>query len=166
MIIFASKNIAMAQEIERKFLVKGDFLGEVYESHHIVQGYLNSAKGRTVRIRIKEDKAYITVKGPSEDGGLSRFEWEKEIPAEDAEKLLELAEPTPIEKTRHFVRSSGSHPWEIDVFEGANAGLVIAEIDLDAADEPISKPAGLGEEVTGDRRYYNSWHSNHAFTTW
>ena len=166
MIIFASKNIAMAQEIERKFLVKGDFLGEVYESHHIVQGYLNSAKGRTVRIRIKEDKAYITVKGPSEDGGLSRFEWEKEIPAEDAEKLLELAEPTPIEKTRHFVRSSGSHPWEIDVFEGANAGLVIAEIELDAADEPISKPAWLGEEVTGDRRYYNSWLSNHPFTTW
>lgn len=147
----------MAQEIERKFLVKGDFLGEVYESHHIVQGYLNSAKGRTVRIRIKEDKAYITVKGPSDDGGLSRFEWEKEIPAEDAEKLLELAEPTPIEKTRHLVRSSGSHPWEIDVFEGANAGLVIAEIELAAADEPISKPAWLGEEVTGDRRYYNSW---------
>lgn len=147
----------MAQEIERKFLVKGDFLGEVYESHHIVQGYLNSAKGRTVRIRIKENKAYITVKGPSDDGGLSRFEWEKEIPAEDAEKLLELAEPTPIEKTRHLVRSSGSHPWEIDVFEGANAGLVIAEIELAAADEPISKPAWLGEEVTGDRRYYNSW---------
>lgn len=166
MIIFVSKSIAMAQEIERKFLVKGDFLGEVYESHHIVQGYLNSAKGRTVRIRIKEDKAYITVKGPSDDGGLSRFEWEKEIPAEDAEKLLELAEPTPIEKTRHLVRSSGSHPWEIDVFEGANAGLVIAEIELDAADEPISKPAWLGEEVTGDRRYYNSWLSNHPFTTW
>lgn len=166
MIIFAPKSIAMAQEIERKFLVKGDFLGEVYESHHIVQGYLNSAKGRTVRIRIKEDKAYITVKGPSDDGGLSRFEWEKEIPAEDAEKLLELAEPTPIEKTRHLVRSSGSHPWEIDVFEGANAGLVIAEIELDAVDEPISKPAWLGEEVTGDRRYYNSWLSNHPFTTW
>jgi CYTH domain-containing protein len=166
MIIFAPKSIAMAQEIERKFLVKGDFLGEVYESHHIVQGYLNSAKGRTVRIRIKEDKAYITVKGPSEDGGLSRFEWEKEIPAEDAKKLLGLAEPTPIGKTRHLVRSSGSHPWEIDVFEGANAGLVIAEIELDAADEPISKPAWLGEEVTGDRRYYNSWLSNHPFTTW
>ena len=166
MIIFVPKNIDMAQEIERKYLVKGDFLGEAYESHHIVQGYLNSAKGRTVRIRIKEDKAYITVKGPSDDGGLSRFEWEKEIPAEDAEKLLKLAEPTPIEKTRHLVRSSGSHPWEIDVFEGANAGLVIAEIELDAADEPISKPAWLGEEVTGDRRYYNSWLSNHPFTTW
>ena len=89
-----------------------------------------------------------------------------EIPLEDANALMELAEPTPIEKTRHLVRSSGSHPWEIDVFEGANAGLVIAEIELDAADEPISKPAWLGEEVTGDRRYYNSWLSNHPFTTW
>lgn len=156
----------MAQEIERKFLVKGDFLGEVYESHHIVQGYLSSSKGRTVRIRLKDTKAFITIKGPSADGGLSRFEWEMEIPAEDAKKLLELAEPTPIEKTRHLVRSSGSHPWEIDVFEGANAGLIIAEIELDAVDETFSKPDWLGEEVTGDRHYYNSCLSLHPFTTW
>ncbi len=166
MIIFVTKNNHMAQEIERKFLVKGDFLGEVYESHHIVQGYLNSSKGRTVRVRLKDSQAYITVKGPSEDGGLSRFEWEKEIPAEDAEKLLELAEPTPIEKTRHLVRSSSSHPWEIDIFEGANAGLIIAEIELETKDETVELPAWLGQEVTGDRRYYNSYLSNHPFTTW
>lgn len=156
----------MAQEIERKFLVKGDFLGEVYESHHIVQGYLNSSKGRTVRVRVKDDQAYITVKGPSLDNGLSRFEWEMEIPLEDAKALMELAEPTPIEKTRHIVPSSGSHPWEVDVFEGANAGLVIAEIELKSVDEDVELPGWLGQEVTGDRRYYNSYLSNHPFTTW
>ncbi|MBO6067659.1 MAG: CYTH domain-containing protein [Bacteroidales bacterium] len=156
----------MAQEIERKFLVKGDFLGEVCESHHIVQGYLNSSKGRTVRVRVKDSQAYITVKGPSLDGGLSRYEWEMEIPLEDANALMELAEPTPIAKTRHIVRSTGSHPWEIDVFEGANAGLIIAEIELKSVDEDVELPGWLGQEVTGDRRYYNSYLSNHPFTTW
>jgi len=157
----------MAQEIERKFLLKGDFLREVYESHHIIQGYLNSSKDRTVRVRISDNRASITVKGPSADNGLSHSEWEKEIAIEDAKDLMALAEPTPIEKTRHLIRTAGkSHPWEIDVFEGANAGLVLAEIELDSVDETVVLPDWIGEEVTGDIRYYNAYLSNHPFTTW
>ena len=157
----------MAQEIERKFLVVGDFRSEVFRSTRMSQGYLNSSPGCTVRARIAGDTGYITIKGPSYDGGLSRFEWEKEITVEDAEQLLALAGPAVIDKTRHLVRNTdGVHTWEVDEFHGANEGLVIAEIELGAPDEAFDRPAWLGPEVTGDRRYYNSHLSRHPFTAW
>ena len=157
----------MAQEIERKFLVVGDFKPEVFRSLRISQGYLSSSPGRTVRVRVRDDAGFITIKGPSFDGGLSRFEWEKEIPAGEAEELLGLAEPVVIDKTRHLVHNTdGIHTWEVDEFHGANSGLIIAEIELGAPDEAFDRPSWLGPEVTGDRRYYNSYLSHHPFTAW
>ena len=154
----------MAKEIERKFLVTGDFMPGVVRSYRISQGYLSSSPGRTVRVRIRDDRGFITIKGPSFDGGLSRFEWEKEITLGEAEDLLALAEPVIIEKTRHLVPAGdGVHTWEVDEFRGANAGLVLAEIELGAPDEAFDRPAWLGPEVTGDRRYYNSYLSRHPY---
>ncbi len=142
------------QEIERKFLVAGDFRGEASGASRIVQGFLSSAPGRTVRVRIRGDRGYLTVKGPAQ--GITRFEWEKEIPADEAEQLLALCERGVIDKTRHLVPAPDGHVWEVDEFHGDNAGLVVAEIELQAEDEPFVRPAWLGGEVTGDRRYYNS----------
>lgn len=157
----------MAQEIERKFLVAGDFMQDVFRSYRITQGYISRTPGRTVRVRVRDDKGFLTIKGPSFDGGLSRFEWEKEIPAGEAEELLALAEPVVIDKVRHLVRNTdGVHTWEVDVFLGANEGLVLAEIELGEPDEPFDRPAWLGQEVTGDRRYYNSYLSRTPFTVW
>ncbi len=154
----------MAKEIERKFLVTGDFMPEVFRSYRISQGYICRTPGRTVRVRVRDDQGFLTIKGPSFDGGLSRFEWEKEIPAGEAEELLALAEPVVIDKTRHLIKNTdGVHTWEVDEFHGANAGLVIAEIELGSPDEPFDRPAWLGTEVTGDRRYYNSYLSHHPF---
>lgn len=165
--VLLKTNLAMAQEIERKFLVVGDFKPEVFRSYRISQGYICRTPGRTVRVRVRDDQGFLTIKGPSFDGGLSRFEWEKEIPAGEAEELLALAEPVVIEKTRHLVHNTdGVHTWEVDEFDGANAGLVIAEIELGAPDEPFDRPSWLGPEVTGDRRYYNSFLSHHPFTSW
>ena len=147
----------MAQEIERKFLVKGDYMSEVYRSTRLVQGYISSATGRTVRVRISGDKGYLTIKGPSSGNGLSRFEWEKEISVSEAEELLKLAEPGIIDKTRHLIRNAdGKHVWEVDEFHGENEGLTLAEIELGDESEDFDRPVWLGEEVTGDRRYYNS----------
>lgn len=145
----------MAQEIERKFLVEGDFASEVASSARIVQGYICSEPGKSVRIRIRGDKGYITIKGPSFNGGLSRFEWEKEIPLEEAEMLLVLCGPLKIEKERNLVPFAG-HIWEVDVFHGANEGLVVAEIELGSEDEKFELPSWVGREVTGDRRFYNT----------
>lgn len=157
----------MAQEIERKFLVTGDFMQDVFRSYRITQGYICRTPGRTVRVRVRDDKGFLTIKGPSFDGGLSRFEWEKEIPAGEAEELLALAEPVVIDKTRHLIRNTdGVHTWEVDVFRGANEGLVLAEIELGEPDEPFDLPSWLGPEVTGDRRYYNSYLSRTPFTVW
>ena len=157
----------MPQEIERKFLVKGDFMKDVYHSSHIIQGYLNSTKKSTVRVRVRDDKGFITIKGKSHDGGLSRFEWEKEIPVEEANELLVLAEPTPIDKTRHLIKNTdGIHTCEVDVFQDANEGLILAEIELGSEDETFDRPDWLGEEVTGDKRFYNSFLSQHPFTSW
>ena len=157
----------MAQEIERKFLVRGDFRKEVFDSSRIAQGYICSASGRTVRVRIRAEKGYLTIKGPSGKDGLSRFEWEKEISLEDAQDLLKLCEMPPIEKERHLVRNSdGVHVWEVDEFHGANEGLIIAEIELSREDEPFCKPDWLGEEVTGERRYYNSSLSKKPYSNW
>ena len=155
----------MAQEIERKFLVKGDFKAESYKATHITQGYLCSVAERTVRIRIKDDKGYITVKGIASESGVSRFEWEKEIPLCEARELLKLCEPGIIDKTRYLVRS-GQHVFEVDEFYGENEGLTVAEVELSSEDEPFVKPAFIGREVTGDVRYYNSQLMKHPFTTW
>lgn len=153
-------------EIERKFAVKStNFLANAKESYKITQGYLNTDKNRTVRIRIKGTKGFITVKGVSSADGLSRFEWEKEIDKKDAEALLLLCEDFVIDKTRYLVPFDAV-VFEVDVFEGANKGLVIAEVELETADQQFEKPDWLGKELTGDERYYNAYLSNVPFTSW
>lgn len=157
----------MAQEIERKYLVCGDFKVEAYQSEHIIQGYLSSQPERIVRVRVKGNKGYITIKGQTNATGVSRFEWEKEIPVDEALALLELAEPGSIDKTRYLIKNSdGKHIWEVDEFHGDNEGLVMAEIELSAEDEPFDKPDWLGKEVTGDPRYYNSMLKENPFKLW
>lgn len=157
----------MAQEIERKFLVCGDFKTEAYQSTRIIQGYLSSQPGRIVRVRVKGNKGYITIKGRTNATGVSRFEWEKEIAVDEALSLLELAEPGIIDKTRYLIKNTdGRHVWEVDEFHGDNEDLVMAEIELAAEDEPFDKPEWLGKEVTGDPRYYNSMLKEHPFKQW
>lgn len=154
------------QEIERKFLVKDDgFKNASHKKYAIVQGYLNADSQRSVRVRIKGEKAFITVKGPSSKSGTTRFEWEKEIPVNEAEALLKLCEPTLIEKTRYLVKS-GRHIFEIDEFSGENRGLVVAEVELDSENENFQKPNWLSEEVTGDPKYYNAQLSKKPFRRW
>ena len=155
----------MAQEIERKFLVEGDFRPEVSASKHLVQGYLSSVPERTVRVRIAGDKGFITVKGLSSASGASRFEWEKEIPVSEAEMLLGLCEPGVIDKTRHLVEVGG-HTFEVDEFHGDNEGLIMAEVELSAEDEVFVRPAWLGKEVTGDAKYYNSMLMKAPYRLW
>ena len=155
----------MATEIERKFIVKGDFSKEVCDSQRIVQGYICSQPGRTVRIRIRGEKGFLTIKGPSDDKGLSRYEFEQEIPLPDAEQLMNLCEKGANDQVRHLVRV-GKHTWEVDVFHGANEGLVMAEIELASEDEPFEKPDWIGEEVSGDRRYYNSMLTKEPYSQW
>jgi adenylate cyclase len=156
----------MAQEIERKFLVLGeDYKTAASKSTRIIQGYLSSNPGRTVRVRIKGDKAYLTIKGSSNASGTTRFEWEKEIPAEEASELLKLCEPGVIDKIRYEV-GSGIHTFEVDEFLGDNLGLVVAEVELSSEQELIVKPDWLGKEVTGDTRYYNSVLSKTPFLKW
>lgn len=153
-------------EIERKFLVNNDtFLKNITTSYRIVQGFLNTHPERTVRIRIKGNQGFITVKGKSNQSGLSRFEWEKTIAVEEAEELLKLCESGVIDKIRYEVHA-GKHIFEVDVFTGENEGLTVAEIELNSEDEHFEKPDWLGEEVTGDARYYNSHLSNKPYKTW
>ncbi|MBQ4818983.1 CYTH domain-containing protein [Aquimarina sp. MMG016] len=153
-------------EIERKFLVTAEaFKTEAQNSYRIVQGFLNTDPERTVRIRIKGEEAFITVKGKGNNSGTSRFEWEKEITVTDAEALLPLCEKGIIEKTRYEVKS-GTHTYEIDEFFGENEGLIIAEIELNNENETFSKPDWLGKEVTGDNRYYNSQLSKIPYSLW
>ena len=154
----------MGREIERKFLVKGGFEKAALGCVHVVQGYLSSDPQRIVRVRLKGEKGYLTVKGP---GALNRFEWEKEISADEAEALLSLAEPGIVDKTRYLVPAGdGRHTWEVDVFHGDNEGLVVAEIELSSDDDPFDRPDWLGEEVTGDPRYYNSSLRAHPYKEW
>ena len=155
----------MSQEIERKFLVKGEYKSQAVRSFRIVQAYLSSVTGRTVRIRIKGEKAYITIKGKSNESGLSRYEWEKEIPVNEAEELLLLCEPGVIDKTRYEIPVD-NHIYEVDEFYGDNAGLTLAEIELKNETETFIKPEWLGEEVTGDRRYYNSCLTKLPYKKW
>lgn len=154
-------------EIERKFLVVGEFRNLATSSTHIAQGYIASGNGRTVRVRIRGDKGYLTIKGPSNQDGLARFEWEKELPLEEAQALMKICEPGIIEKTRWLVPSEdGRHTWEVDVFEGDNAGLIMAEIELENENEVFKKPHFIGKEVTGDRRFYNSHMRHYPYKLW
>lgn len=154
-------------EIERKFLVVGEFKSLAVSSTHIAQGYIASGNGRTVRVRIRGDKGYLTIKGPSDKAGLARFEWEKEIPLQEAEALMKICEPGIIEKTRWLVPSAdGRHTWEVDVFEGDNEGLIMAEIELTSEDDTFKKPDFIGREVTGDRRFYNSHMRKYPYKLW
>lgn len=155
----------MAQEIERKFLVKGDFKSKVFKSTRITQGYLSSVPERTVRVRVKGDKGFITIKGIGNETGASRYEWEKEIPVEDVRELLKICEPGVIDKTRYLVKN-GEYTFEVDEFYGDNDGLTVAEIELPSEDAAFNKPAWLGEEVTGDVRYYNSMLMKNPYKNW
>lgn len=156
----------MAQEIERKFLVKGDYKPYVIKEAKIIQGFLSLVPERTVRVRITGDKGFLTIKGIGNASGVSRFEWEKEISEEDARSLLELCEPGIIDKTRFTVPEAGGLKFEVDEFHGDNEGLTVAEIELPAEDHPFEKPEWLGEEVTGDTRYYNAMLLRNPYKTW
>ena len=155
----------MATEIERKFLVTGVFSRQVTSAQRIVQGYICSQPGRTVRVRIRGEEGFLTIKGASDEKGLSRYEFEQKIPLADAEELLKLCEPGAIDKMRNLV-PAGKHTWEIDVFHGENEGLILAEIELASEDEPFERPDWIGQEVSGDRRYYNSMLTKHPYKQW
>jgi adenylate cyclase len=153
-------------EIERKFLVRSDdYKKEASKRSLFIQAYLNTHPERTTRIRINDDKAFITIKGKSSQNGLTRFEWEKEIALNEAKDLLKLCEPGKIEKFRYLI-PYGEHTYEVDEFLEENNGLVLAEIELNAEDEEFEKPEWLGEEVTGDLKYYNSSLIANPFKTW
>jgi adenylate cyclase len=145
----------MATETERKFLVRGDFKKHSISLINIIQGYLSVDPQKTVRIRIADDTAFLTVKGGMKTDKPGRGEWEYPIPLNDAHEMMEICLPGRVIKTRYLV-PSGRHMFEVDVFHERNEGLVIAEIELSAEDEIFEKPEWLGEEVTGDPQYYNS----------
>ncbi len=156
----------MALEIERKFLVNScAFKQEVVRQTRIVQGYLSSVPERTVRVRVKDDKGFLTIKGMGSTSGASRYEWEKEIPLAEAEELLAICEPGVIDKTRYEVES-GPFTFEVDEFYGDNVGLVLAEIELPNEDTRFDRPEWLGREVTGDPSYYNSMLMKHPYSQW
>ena len=154
----------MAQEIERKFLVVGEYKHLAHSSSHLVQGYIASGR-RTVRVRMSDERAWLTIKGPSHDGGLSRFEWEKEIEACEALELLPLCEGALIDKHRYLVKV-GDHTFEVDEFHGDNEGLTIAEVELSSTDEEFIRPEWLDKEVTGIKRYYNSHLRANPYKEW
>jgi adenylate cyclase len=155
----------MAQEIERKFLVTGEFKNLATGAKRITQGYLCSVPERTVRVRVKGSKGYITIKGIGNDSGASRFEWEKEIPVEEVQELLKICEPGVIDKTRYLV-PCGKYNFEVDEFYGDNEGLILAEVELDAENAAFERPDWLGEEVTGDVKYYNSMLMKNPYKNW
>ena len=156
----------MTVEIERKFLVKSEAFKEIsFQKNYIKQGFLNSDKERVVRVRIKDDKGFLTIKGASNASGTTRFEWEREIDKNEAESLFNLCEKGIIEKYRYLVKVD-NHTFEVDEFLGENNGLLIAEVELKNEDENFTKPEWLGEEVTGIAKYYNSNLSKHPFISW
>lgn len=153
-------------EIERKFLVKSStFKTEAFKNTKIVQGFLSTNKKRTVRVRLKGEQGFLTIKGASSKNGLSRFEWEKEISKTEAEDLLKLCKKGIIDKIRYEIKVE-NHIFEVDEFFGENEGLIVAEVELQAEEEAFTKPDWLGEEVTGNIKYYNSQLSSKPFTTW
>jgi adenylate cyclase len=164
--ITKQKNLQkVAFEIERKFLVKGEFRNEAGKTFRIIQGYLSSVPERTVRIRLKGERGFITVKGSGNESGTTRFEWEREISFTEAEELLKICEPGIIEKIRYEVRYGG-HLFEIDEFTGENEGLVIAEVELASENEHFEVPGWLDREITGERPYYNSSLKDNPFSRW
>ena len=154
-------------ETERKFLVKDEgFKAQAVEKPRIRQGYIAHDGGRTVRVRMWDDKGVLTIKGPTMgDEGMSRYEWERELTREEAEDLFLLCKPGTVDKTRWII-PAGARKFEVDEFHGENEGLVMAEIELGSADETFERPSWLGMEVTGDRRYYNSYLARNPFNTW
>ena len=153
-------------EIERKFLVASNaFKAMAFAKYEIAQGYLNALPERTVRVRIKGDKGYLTIKGKGSESGMSRFEWEKEIPVSEAKLLLELCESGVVMKTRFEIKVA-NHIFEVDEFYGENEGLFLAEIELQSETESFEKPSWLGLEVTNDHRFYNSYLSQNPFKNW
>lgn len=156
----------MNKEIERKFLVKSDFKKYSRSSFKLKQGYLSSVPERTVRIRIKGDQGYITIKGKSNASGISRFEWEKEISIEEAKALLKLCEPGSIDKIRYIIPANNGLFFEVDEFLNQNEGLIMAEIELPSENTLFDKPDWLGEEVSGNLKYYNSYLSKNPFKSW
>lgn len=146
-------------------MVNGDFKSDAFKATRITQGYLSSVPERTVRVRVKGDKGFITIKGIGNASGASRFEWEKEIPVEDVKALLEICEPGVIDKTRYLVKV-GPHTFEVDEFYGDNEGLTVAEVELSDENEAFDKPSWLGEEVTGDAKYYNSMLMKNPYKNW
>ena len=153
-------------EIERKFLVRDSSYKQLAtSSSRIKQGYICSGHGRTVRVRTRGEQAFLTIKGPSVDGGLTRYEFEKEITLDEAEHLFRLCEPGIIDKTRYLV-PSGHHTFEVDEFYGDNEGLVMAEVELSRPNQPYEAPPFIGREVTGDRRYYNSNLRQYPYKLW
>lgn len=155
----------MAIEIERKFLVKGEFKKYAFSYQRITQGYISSDPERTVRIRIKGEKAYITIKGVGNEAGTSRYEWEKEIPVDEAQELFKLCEPGVISKIRYYIKA-GNHTFEVDEFLDENERLIIAELELNSENEVYEKPEWVGKEVTGDKRYYNAYLSHNPYKNW
>lgn len=154
------------QEIERKFLVKGDYKKHVVEKVKIIQGFLSTVPERTVRVRIKKNKGYLTIKGIGNQSGTTRFEFEKEISLQEAKDLLNICEPGIIEKTRHIILTNNDLYFEVDEFYGKNTGLTIAEIELPNENTFFEKPDWLGKEVTGDSRYYNAVLMKKPYSTW
>ncbi|MBW6491402.1 MAG: CYTH domain-containing protein [Lentimicrobium sp.] len=155
----------MANEIEKKFLVVGEFKHLAHKQTRITQGYLCSVPERTVRVRTKGDRGFITIKGIGNASGASRYEWEKEIPETEVKELLQICEPGVIDKTRYQVKA-GPHTYEVDEFYGENQGLTVAEVELSDENETFEKPDWLGEEVTGVVKYYNSMLMKHPYTKW
>lgn len=156
----------MALEIERKFLVADDsYKAMAFHCDRIAQGYICREGGNSARVRVRGEKGYITIKGPSLDGGLSRYEWENEIPASEAWELIRLCHGGIIDKTRYLVKC-GSHTFEVDEFHGDNEGLVLAEVELADCNEAFERPAFIGKEVTGEKRYYNSHLSRVPYKLW
>ncbi|MBL4605193.1 MAG: CYTH domain-containing protein [Flavobacteriaceae bacterium] len=156
----------MALEIERKFLVTTlDYQKLSFQKKYIQQGFLNSDKNRVVRVRIIDEKGFLTIKGLSNTNGTTRFEWEKEISFDDAKELMKLCEKGIIEKYRHYHKVK-NHVFEIDEFLGDNKGLIVAEIELESEDEKFEKPKYLGKEVSGDQKYFNSNLSKYSFKNW
>jgi adenylate cyclase len=160
------KNNNRMIEIERKFLAANDnWRNSISRSYQIAQGYMCTDKRRSVRVRIRDEKAFLTIKGKSTDGGLSRYEWEKEIDYTDGIALLTLCEPGQIDKIRHEVIFAGKK-FEIDEFKGENEGLILIEIELEDTEEDFEKPEWLGNEVTGDFRFYNSFLVKNPYKNW
>jgi len=153
----------VGKEIERKYLVRGDEWRQLAEGVRYRQGYLSTVKERTVRVRTVGDRGFLTIKGITV--GATRHEFEYPIPAEDANALLDLCEQPLVEKVRYAI-ALGGLIWEVDEFEGANQGLLVAECELTSEDQRIELPAWIGQEVTGDPRYFNSNLIAHPFTTW